>query len=287
MFNNFKDIIYDKTYRSGYLIYLDGYYLFQPFDENENVPMYYRTTYQFKYNSKLSLYNYLLNEKYEEVESDEISDFESEAEKLSEYNFDDVMDYYDNRKEYDIVGIIDKETNKRKSKRTNEILDIFKIREKREKILDKKRGTGIPSLKGAVCATSKQKEYLESLGKDLGIKSNLKDLTRDDICGLIMNKLIELEKYSKGKNKMTYIMVPSNHPVLKFPLNLEDRIEYIKNNVNKILTKNINYTEKLDNKNKTIELSFKVSSKPTSDDIEKLEKLGLVSTGNKWEIIID
>jgi hypothetical protein len=285
-FNNFKDIIYDKTYRSGYLIYLDGYYLFQPFDENENAPMYYRTTYQHKYDSKLSLYNYLVNEKYD-VESEFNSEIESDTDNLSEYNFEEVMDYYDNRNEYKIVGILDKETNKRKSKRSEDVKDIFKIREKREKILDKKRGTGIPSLKGAVCATSKQKEYLESLSKDLGIKLSQKDTTRDDICNNIMNKLIELEKYSKGKNKITYIMVPSNHPTFKFPLNLEDRLEYIKNNVNKILSKNINFIEKIDSKSKSIDLSFKLNSKPNNDDLEKLLKLGLESSNNKWSIIID
>ena len=57
------------------------------------------------------------------------------------YNFDDVMDYYDNRKEFKFIGIIDKETNRRKSKRTDEIKDVFKIREQRDKVLEKKRGT--------------------------------------------------------------------------------------------------------------------------------------------------
>ena len=61
----------------------------------------------------------------------------------------------------------------------------------------------------------KEKEYLESLAKELGIKVKNGSNKRVDICNNIMNKLIELEKYSKGKNKMTYIMVPSNHP--KFP----------------------------------------------------------------------
>ncbi len=51
-----------------------------------------------------------------------------------------------------------------------------------------------------------------------------------------MNKLIELEKYSTGKNKMTYVMVPSNHPIYFFPLNLEDRAEFIKNKVHEVLT---------------------------------------------------
>ena len=288
-FNNFKDIVYDKTRRAGYLIYLDGYYIFQPFDENENAPMYYRTSYQYDYNSKLSLHNYLINEQYD-IDTKIGSELETDTENIHEYDFIDVMDYYDNRKEYDIVGIIDKETNKKKSKRPEDIKDIFKIREKREKVLEKKRGTGIPSLKGAVCATSKEKEYLESLAKNIGIKKIGKELTRDTICELIKDKLIELEKYSKGKNKMTYIMVPSNHPKLKFPLNLEDRIEYIKTNTNKILSKNVNFKEKLYSADKSIELSFKLTSKPNNDDMSKLEKLGLESKSKdklKWEVLID
>jgi hypothetical protein len=285
-FNNFKDIIYDKTYRPGYLIYLDGYYIFQPFDENENAPMYYRTSYQYKYESKLSLYNYLVNEKHE-TESDISSDMRSD-DVLSEYNFDEVMDYYDNRNEYKIVGIVDKETNKKKSKRAEDIKDIFKIREKRDKVLEKKRGTGIPSLKGAVCATSKQKEYLESLAKELGIKLDTKEKTRDYICENIRDKLIELEKYSTGNKKMTYIMIPSNHPTLKFPLNLEDRVEYLKDKVNTILSKNIKMKEKTNNKNKEIELSFELESKPIKEEIEKLEKLEFTSKDKiKWSLLIN
>lgn len=286
-FNNFKDVIYDKSRRGGYLIYLDGYYIFQPFDENENVPMNYRTSYQYNISSKLSLHNYLINEKYD-IMTKIGTELEVGMEHLGDYDFVDVMDYYDNRKEFDIVGIIDKETNKKKSKRPEDMKDIFKIREKREKILEKKRGTGIPSLKGAVCATSKEKEYLETLAKNIGIKKINYNDTRENICNMIKNKLIEMEKYSKGKNKMTYIMVPSNHPTLKFPLNLEDRIEYIKTHANKILSKNITFKEKTDSKAKTIELSFKLGTKPNNDDITKLEKLGLESNDKlKWKVLID
>jgi hypothetical protein len=285
-FNNFKDIIYDKTYRSGYLIYLDGYYIYQPFDEVENVPMYYRTTYRFNYESKLSLHNYLINNNY--ISSNINSDSESKFNIQSEYNFEDVMDYYDNRNEYKIVGIIDKETNKSQFKSATDIKDVFKIREKRNKVLEKKRGTGIPSIKGAVCATSKQKEYLETLLKELGIKIQKTDMTRDDICNDIMNKLIELEKYSTGKNKITYIMIPNNHPTLKFPLNLEDRVEYLQNYINKILAKNINFDIKNDNKTKSIKLSFKITEKLNNDNKNKFIKIGLTTLDNlKWSVIID
>lgn len=286
-FNNFKDIIYDKTRRAGYLIYLDGYYIFQPFDENENVPMNYRTSYQYNYKSKLSLFNYLINEK-NKTSNKIMSELTTHDDHDTNYDFTNVMDYYDNRKEFDIVGIIDKEIDKKKSKRTDDVKEIFKIREKREKILDKKRGMGIPSLKGAVCATSKEKEYLEKLAKIVGIKKIKSNLTRNNICGLIKNKLIELEKYSKGKNKMTYIMIPSNHPTLKFPLNLEDRVDYVKTNTNKILSKNVNFKETYNSQNKSFELSFKLQTKPNIDDVVKLEKLGFETKDKlNYHILID
>ena len=37
-FNNFNDIMFDKFNRSGYLKQYNQYYLFQLFNENENLP---------------------------------------------------------------------------------------------------------------------------------------------------------------------------------------------------------------------------------------------------------
>ena len=110
------------------MIYLDSYYIYQPFDENENVPMYYRTHNQYNLLSKLSLYNYIQNEKKDIGFDIKIT---NETNNLNEnmYNFDDVMDYYDNRKEFKFIGIIDKEINRGKTKRPDEVLDVFKIRE--------------------------------------------------------------------------------------------------------------------------------------------------------------
>jgi hypothetical protein len=114
---------------------------------------------------------------------------------------------------------------------------------------------------------------LEKVAKDLNIKMIPKDITRENLCKNIMEKLVELEKYSKGKDKMTYIMVPTNHPKYLFPLNLEDRVEYIKNKVSNIINQKISFKENVDNKNKNITLSFKLTSKPTTDDIYKLENI--------------
>ena len=185
-------------------------------------------------NYELSLYNYLKNsENYKKLKTEKkkgktIKDKNKAAEETYAYNFDDTMDYYDTREEYDVVGIIDKEVSRRKNKRADEIKDVFKIRQKLPKVLDKKRGTGIPSFKGAVCDTSKSKEYLEEIATKLGadIKSNM---IRSEICTSIENKMLEKEKYStdKDKNKFTYIRIPANHPKYPFPYNLEDRVKFI------------------------------------------------------------
>ena len=70
------------------------------------------------------------------------------------YDFESVLEYYDSRPEFKFVGIIDSESVIKKNLSVDKVNDVFKIREKRNKILEK-RGTGIPSLKGAVCSTSK------------------------------------------------------------------------------------------------------------------------------------
>lgn len=223
-FNNFKDTVYDKYNRSGYIIYIDKYYIFQPFDQNEDVPMYYRSTYNKQIDTNLTLYNYLKSsDKFKEVKDKTKKKSVGKEQVMTNYTFN--TDYYDKRPEYKYVGIIDKESSRRKNKAVDELIDVFKIREKRNKILEKKRGTGIPSFKGAVC-TSKEKEYGEKVAKLLNIKFNKAD-KREQICELIKEKMLFLERYSTGKDKMTYIMVPDNHKSLPFPLNVEDRVDDI------------------------------------------------------------
>lgn len=234
-FNNFKDTIIDKFNQQGYIIYVNKYYIFQPFSQNENVSMYYRTNFDATPRQKLSLINYLKNNdkylEFKEKNRDELSE-KILRDEYSFYDFDSVMEYYESRDEFMFVGIIDKELSRKKSKNLEDIQDVFKIREKRAKILDKKRGTGIPSIKGAVCATSKNKEYLEKIAKKLG--TTVGD-SRIATCENIKEKMLELEKYSTGKDKMTYVMVPANHKEYPFPYNLEDRAEYIANQVKNII----------------------------------------------------
>ncbi|BCS83178.1 putative NTPase [Cotonvirus japonicus] len=223
-FNNFHDIMADKFNRPGYLIYINKYYIFQPYDENEELPMYYRKTFNYPATNKINVKDYIRNtpeyQKYRQIYRDE----EDNGQNILEYDFDSVQDYYDTRKEFDYVGIIDREASRKKNKTNEEIKDEFKIRKRRPKILSKKRETGIPSFKGAVCRTSKDKEYLLGIASKLNISSN-KTESRIDICDLIRNKLYDLEKYSTSDT--TYLIIPSNHPSIPFPLNLKDRTQFI------------------------------------------------------------
>jgi len=238
-FNNFQDIVFDKFNKSGYVIHVDKYYIFQPIGQNENIPMYYRSAFGKNIYNNLSLYDYLKNTKNiikDKNKKDEIDD--EIISQIKPYNFQDVMDYYDSKEEFKIVGIIDKETARKKGK--NEIAvsdnDAFKIRERRDKILEKKRGVGIPNIYGAVCITAKDKGYLKKVAKELEIKLGGK-LTKNILCDTIKNKLLFLEKYVTGKDKVTYMMIPKDHPTYKFPYNLEDRLEYYK----KILSDQIKF----------------------------------------------
>jgi superfamily II DNA or RNA helicase len=221
--NNFKDTIIDKNHRTGHLIYRGKYYIFQPFDLNENAPMYYRSHIDKKLTLNLSLSNYLkMTNRSEQVVN---MKSKKDAGDSVAYDFDTIMDYYDNRVENEYVGLIDKETNRKKNK-LGDGEDIFKLRERRAKILEKKRATGLPSLKGAVCLNAKSKGYLNKVANKLEIETKgIK--TRVELCKRIENKMLLLEKYSTGKNKITYIMIPANHPTFPFPYNLEDRVEHI------------------------------------------------------------
>jgi ABC-type lipoprotein export system ATPase subunit len=294
-FNNFKDTIFDKYNRQGYLLYVDKYYIFQPFDQNENVPMYHRSIFDKPMQSNLTLYNYLKNvakisiSKTSKKKKEEIID-----EKVGAiYNFDNVMEYYDNRDEYKYVGIIDKESSRKKTKSIDELADIFKIRERRPKILVKKRSTGLSSIFGSVCATSKDRNFLINIAKELDIVAKYEE-TRFDICEHIKERLLFLEKYStsKKKNKFTYVMIPSNHPKYKFPYNLEDRKDYVINDIREKIKFKIDLNIK-DIKTKLngegiITYVIEITNNENLKDFDTfLKSLGFELEGKKWIIKID
>jgi hypothetical protein len=288
-FNNFNDIVFDKFNRQGYIILRDKYYLFQPFDENEDVPFSYRNKQEFDNENLVSLDNYLKNN-YDFIDTKENDvDISKEKIKKEKYFFDNK--YYFNRDENFIVGIVDYNYNKH----SFEDDDLFKIREPRAKKLDKKRGTGIPTLTGAVCSTSKDKKYLLKVLKKLDSdKTDFK--TRIDICLEIKNRLLYYEKFSTKKDKKTYIMIPANHKKIPFPFNLEDRVNFTLAKVKTIVNKDVNFNiKKLDNgifidlRNKNLaryEITF--DNKSSFDKVKKdLKNIGFKLEKNKWIMLIE
>jgi superfamily II DNA or RNA helicase len=290
-FNNYVDTIYDKYNRPGYLIQRNKYFIFQPFNENEDVPMYYRQNLEINYVNQVSLNNYIKQHHNKILIKEEKNDKEEE-ETDKGYNFDDTLDYYEDRDENFIVGIIDKNFNKLASNEP----DLFKIRPQKGKEENKKRGTGIYTFKGGVCST-KDKEYLlELVNKMPNISKDeikrISKLTREDLCNEIKNKLLYLEKYatSKDNNKKTYVMIPFNHSIYPFPYNLEDRIKYIIKQISKIT--NTNYTNKIDvlkqkkNDLPIYQLSID-NDKFIKEYTKDIENIGFTLNNNKWIMNVD
>jgi len=298
-FNNFTDNIFDKYNRPGYLIKKDKFYIFQPFDQNEDVPLYYRSKLDIEYKNQIPLENYV-RQKYGEIKDKGIKEnmsVDKKTKKDKGYNFEKVMDYYMERDEFMIVGIIDKNLNKLAS----EDDDLFKIRPPRAKILEKKRGTGIPTLKGAVCSTSKAKGHLlKLLGKLPNVKpeevDKIKKETRELLCNFIKDKLLYLEKYSTtaNKNKVTYVMVPYDHPTFQFPFNLEDRLKYKISRLKKIINREIDYKTIKgndgifleDKKLPSYQIEFS-DNKYTQASKKELSEEGFILQKNKWILIVD
>jgi hypothetical protein len=245
-YNNFKDTVYDKYKRPGYIIQRGKYYIFQPFNDNENIPLATRKTYKLDMGNNISLKSYTVD-KYGEMKKtkeDKITEIKTNDDK---YLFD--LQYYEKRNENFIVGVIDKNSSGE---------DVFKVRPPIKKS-DKKRGTGIVSIKGAVCNNAKDKEYLLMVANKLNKMSNKinfnkidlsKKFKREIVCEDIKDVLMELEKYSTTKdgNKITYMMVPYNHPTLPFPYNLEDRVKYIIGQINDIVKRKFDYIVKKEDK---------------------------------------
>ena len=211
-FNNYNEVLLDKYSNRGYLIYRNIYYIFQPIDKSEYLTIFYRNRLSDDFIQSSSVVEFL-NRRYQYNSSGNVTNYHDL------YRYDD--EYYDNRSEWKYVGIIAKELSRGKVKKLSDIQDVFKIRPQLLKNLDKKRATGVYSFLGGVCSSSKDREYLLSVAKDLNI--NISSNVREKICSLIMNEMLILEKKSRGDNKITYIVIPTNHPKYPFPYNLEDR----------------------------------------------------------------
>lgn len=283
-FNNFKDTLINKINQSGYLIYRDRYYIFNPFNEPETVPMYYRRNYKLITKNKLPLRDYLDTVKNNE-EFKHVSKFLKIDNNGSGYNFDATLDYYDARQEFDYVGIIDKKTS-RKVTADDNAPDVFKLRKKRPKLIEKKRETGIPSFTGAVCGTTYDSKQMISIARKLGLKLSSK-MTRPKMCELIMDRMFHLEKYSIGQNKNTYLMVPINHKTIPFPLNIEDRLQYVIDDIKKDTRIPINpkiKKIKIDGKYEDIDYYYYeiTISENIDDNSNVIKKYGITKTKDKW-----
>jgi superfamily II DNA or RNA helicase len=274
-FNNFNSIVHNKYNNEGYIIYRNKYYIFQPFNENEDVPMYYRTRLNTHIDHKVSLYKYMKNtDQYKNYIADNKS-FSSVIglDTITKYNYEDTYAYYDKRKEYDFIGIIDKESTKRKITDMDEVNDVFKIKDNRvynknSKLLLKKRGTGIPSNKGAVCTTYDKSQLIEYAKR---IKIPLKEKeSKAQLCSKIQNKLLFMEKYSD--NGYTYIKIPTNHPVHKFPYNLIDRTSHIITIIKENIKFNLSISQKkeIDKKTKLVFYTIKIADSKKLKEFYKL-----------------
>ena len=111
-------------------------------------------------------------------------------------------------------------------------------------------------------------------------------LKREEICLEIREKLLYLEKYSttEDNNKITYMMIPYNHPNYEFPYNLEDRLKYIIEKIIIILKQKIIFkTLKQKDKNTNIFyiLTFK-NEKIISDFKDDILKIGFALKDDIW-----
>jgi DNA polymerase III delta prime subunit len=294
-FINFKDTIYDKYNTAGYLIYRGIFYIFQPFEQDENVPMFYRKNYTKELLNQLSLYSYLKSNKL----LDSVEKLKEEVKdnlKQEKYDFKSNQEYYDQRDEFDIIGIIDTFSGNRKLTIGKEG-DVFKIRNKRDKILDKKRGIGIPSSKGAVCYSSKDKSQLKKIANIVGMKEYNKKNSRIDTCLQIRDRLLYLEKYSTGKDNKTYMIIPFNHPIHIFPFNLEDRVRYVNDKFNELQEQNVKFKfkktnngiflGKRDKKYDSYQVTFSFNGELKTETKNLLKKYNISNKGNIYSTIME
>jgi len=292
-FNNFKDTLTDKFNRPGYLIYRNKYYIFNPFNENETLPMFYRNNYISTIYNKVNLNDYIKHttdaSKY--IEEEPTEDKQTKI-KISTYDFGSVHDYYEYRDDFKYVGIIDQNKAVAPAGQTGPIeLDEFKIRDARPKFLVKKRESGVPTFKGAVCKTAKDKKALLNIATTLKIST--KNIgKRNNICNTIRDKLFDLEKYSTtaDKNKLTYLIIPSNHPIIPFPLNLEDRIKNIINSIQKTTKTTVDCKIHVDQlaPGRFSDIKYVEYRLEFTKEMDKfkdlMEAIGATKVGDKWII---
>ena len=272
-FNNYNIDLRDKFNNYGYLIYTNNYYIFQRNNENENLHMYYRENNDLNINLPLSLNNFLLNN------NKNYDNFLKSSKNINEYDFLSVSEYYNNKKENDIVGIIDLSKNKM----TNKYNDVFKIRNKININNNLKRQTGLSNYTGATCFNSYSYfeliNKLKKLGVNIKIPNNRLKRSRIDLCNQIKDILLNLEKYNN--DNITYCIIPANHPIYEFPYNIHDRVKYILSQLtNKYPNISINVNKINNNK-------YYLSCLNKEYDVDIMNKFKFKLNNKLWERFIE
>jgi hypothetical protein len=227
---NFANPVTNQYNVMGYISYKDGMYRFHAFGDHD-LPNYYSGEFRKPLSSNINLVSFLdvldrVSNKHSVVSQRVVSG--------DEYDFDTGSYYYTNHPtgENSWVGLVDK-PDVSTHLRYTEDGDVFKIRKSRPKVLDKKRAFGQSTTMGSVCQTSMKKDELRRIATKLGVtKKELgNEQNRVPLCMMIYERLKFLERYATEDGpipKFVYLIIPINHPSLVFPLNLVDRIEYIK-----------------------------------------------------------
>jgi hypothetical protein len=266
--NNFKDPILDMQDRPGYLVHRGEMYIFQPNDIPEDASIKERGNMEMPSTRQISLETYL------RFQSN--SDIDKYFKDKIEYKFDEK--YYSDRQENDIVGIIDISDEK----------DVFNIRSALKKDAKKKREKGLATIRGAAC-TSKSIEELIKIVNILSIKglSTKDQRSKIVLCRKIKQKLFMLEKFAKGADKKTHLKVPSNHPIIYFPLNLEDRYQYIQKSLSRMFYERADVRVEVSKDNKYFRLHFR-SDTMLPDDKRYLQDNRAIKSGkNMYDIYVD
>lgn len=261
-FNNFSDVIYDKYNKSGYLIYRKKYYIFQPFDQNEEIPMQYRSTYINELNSNITVYDYLQYILNNKINLDDKKNIRLVTNISKHFDTIYPKSYY-NKKEFDIVAIIDEDPD-----------DLFRLRKADTNIVNSKKKTTVPSLHGAVCLTNFDKEELTDILKKLNNNLDFTKLNKKNLCLTIKHELLKLEKYNK--DNITYAMIPTNHTKYQFPYNIYDRFKFI-----------INYLKENNIKHDCDKSKHKIEINSKDIDTKDIILKHFKKDGNKYVAIIE
>ena len=100
-YNNYKDNIYDKYNKIGYIIQRNKYYIFQPFDDNQDIDLNTRKKLNIDSENMISVENYYV-QKHGKNTEDQTSKGEIVSKKKA-YDFESTEKYYNNRDENFIV----------------------------------------------------------------------------------------------------------------------------------------------------------------------------------------